>query len=63
MINNLDGDLYVVYRNTGELIITDHDRTTHPAKWNFLKSYTSAKKYKMFRNPGTMESLIANLEL
>ena len=36
LLKELDGDLWVVYRNSEDLLLTDSDRQNHPAKWNFL---------------------------
>jgi hypothetical protein len=62
MIDALNGTLFVVYRNVGELILTEDDKKTHPAKWHFLQYYPNSKNYEMFCNPGTMDALVKLLD-
>lgn len=50
LVNELDGTLMTVYREDSDLILTDVDRETHPAKWNFLEFYMLAKKRLMYKN-------------
>lgn len=59
MINRLDGALLVVYRNDEDLILTDDDLKTHPAKWNFLRYYANAKKLLKFKNNVLISDLAA----
>jgi len=57
LINGLDGTLMTVYRNDTELILTDTDRNTHPAKWNFLEFYMLAHRKLIYQNNRTMDML------
>jgi hypothetical protein len=49
MINKVGGSLLLVYRKNDDLILTDDDTKTHPAKWHFLRYYPNAKKLIKFK--------------
>lgn len=57
MINNIGGTLLLVYRKDEDLILTEEDRKTHPAKWHFLQYYSKAKKLIKFQNNIPLEDL------
>jgi len=61
LISKLDGTLFVIYRSAGELILTEDDEKTHPAKWNFLKYYTNSKNYEIIGNNGSIDDLQKSL--
>ena len=56
-INELNGLLLLVYRKEEDLILTDYDKTTHPAKWHFLQYAHIANNLIKFHNCSSLESL------
>ena len=62
LINNLDGTLLVVTRGESDLVITDADRKSHPAKWHFLQYYGNAKKHIHFANTGPISELNTRIQ-
>lgn len=57
MINKVCGTLLLVYRDENDLVLTDADRKTHPAKWHFLLYYPNAKKLIKFKNDKPLSEL------
>ena len=57
LINELNGTLMVVCRDLKDLVLTDKDYKTHPAKWSFLECYEEANNYTICVNSGDIESL------
>lgn len=62
LVNKLGGTLLVVCRNTNELVLTEADIKTHPAKWNFINFYKNAKKYYVFLNIWPLDVLPSQIK-
>ena len=58
-LNEMNGSLLLVYRKESDLILSEKDKKTHPAKWNFLQYYNLASKLIKFHNCGEVADLIA----
>jgi hypothetical protein len=59
----LGGSIWVVCKNQNDLILTEEDRKTHPAKWQFLTFIPDIPERKTIENNGTKKDLIVKVEL
>lgn len=57
MINIMGGTILLVYRKDEDLVLTEADTQTHPAKWHFLRYYHHAKKLLQYKNDKSLEHL------
>jgi hypothetical protein len=56
MLTSLNGQLWVIYRNEKDLILTEQDQKQHPAKWTFL-TFLDTPGVKKINNSGSLEDL------
>lgn len=56
-LDSVNGTLLLVYRDERDLILTESDQKTHPAKWKFLTFYQKASNLKKIHNDSTLEAL------
>ena len=62
MIHQLGGVLVVVARTERDLVLTQHDQSTHVSKWEFL-TFINKKSDIIIINDGTIDDLINNVAL
>lgn len=55
LLEDIGGQILLVYRHLEDLILTEEDRTKHPAKWTFL-TFPRKNMIKLY-NCGTLEDL------
>lgn len=58
IINEMNASLLIVYRKEQDLVLTEEDKKTHPAKWNFLQYYHLANKSVKFHNRAEIADLV-----
>ena len=63
LIEDLDGTLLTIYRKPEDLILTEDDKKTHPAKWRFLTFYKKMKNPISIHNNGTIDDLKVTVNL
>lgn len=56
-IEKMGGTIMVVYRDIKDLVLTEEDMKTHPAKWKFLEFLPDMKKVHKIHNNGTVKEL------
>lgn len=56
-INEMGGTLLMVYKKEEDLILTEADQKTHPAKWHFLKYSHLAHRLLKFHNNVPLDEL------
>lgn len=61
-LQSIGAPLLVVCRDEKDLILTDEDRKTHPAKWHFLEYYKCNDKYYVIQNNQSLECLFEKVE-
>jgi hypothetical protein len=55
MIRNAGGQLWILYRSSRDLVLTEQDKATHVSKWEFLTFITDKDRYVY--NIGTIADL------
>lgn len=61
-IEFVDGFFIVVYRDEKDLVLTEADKKTHPAKWKFLEFLPNIKNLKKIHNNSTLEELYEKVQ-